>query len=141
MCEMMDKLSAVQMYCSNLGQHLWTFTWGQSTGYVLNLSHSILNILFIHVFEYCSNDKLSAVQMYRSNLGQHLSCADPESFVRGGLTLTFFFWGGGGLEREDPNNTKIGEAFQWCFPCPSLNASLVFQGIRGPVLLRNPIFL
>ena len=71
--------------------YLGTVNW-----VLLNLSHSILNILFIHVFEYCSNDKLSAVQMYRSNLGQHLSCADPESFVRGGSTLTFFFGGGGG---------------------------------------------
>ena len=36
------------------------------------------------------------------------ACADPESFARGGPTLTTFFffflgWGGGG---EDPNPTK-----------------------------------
>ena len=28
-------------------------------------------------------------------VGREMTCADPESFVRRGLTLTFFFFGGG----------------------------------------------
>ena len=37
-------------------------------------------------------------------------CADPESFVRGGPTLTTFFCSSflGDEEREDPNTTKSG---------------------------------
>ena len=34
------------------------------------------------------------------------TCADPESFVRGGPTLTTFFLVGEG--RDDPNTTKSG---------------------------------
>ena len=39
-----------------------------------------------------------------------MSCADPESFARGGPTLMGFFLGrGGGYEgKEDPNRTYSG---------------------------------
>ena len=65
-----------------------------------------------------------------------MSCADPESFARGGPTpmfLVFFFC----EEREDPNTTKSGPssarqqnatemAFCWrAYDGPPLNAGLV----------------
>ena len=45
------------------------------------------------------------------------TCADPESFVRGGPTLTTFLEGGGGGGRgKDPNTTLGGPAsFKWRF--------------------------
>ena len=53
-----------------------------------------------------------------------VSCADPESFVRGGPTLTMFFFVFLGDEgREDPSTTLSGQlsarqrnAIKWCFP-------------------------
>ena len=74
-----------------------------------------------------------------------LTCVDPESFVRGGPTLTMFFLVDEG--REDPSTTISGpsSAFRWrADDGPTMNAGLValrfFRG-SGPVLLENPIFL
>ena len=74
------------------------------------------------------------------------SCADLESFVRGGQ---MFGGGGGGVglvdgEREDPNTTinrpstanqEIAINIEWWF-----GSFVIFRG-SGPVLLRNPIFV
>ena len=88
-----------------------------------------------------------------------MSCADPESFVREGPTLTtfyffiFFFLLYGG--KKDPNTTiserllarqrnAILMAFCWrADDGPTLNVGLVTVILREsePVLLRNPIFL
>ena len=53
-------------------------------------------------------------------LGRMQSCADPESFVRGGITLATFCLVDEG--REDPKNTKYGHhlpasetPFKWRF--------------------------
>ena len=52
-----------------------------------------------------------------------LICAEPESFVRGGQTVTLFFLVAEG--REDPNATKK-LAFRWRADIdPTLNAGLV----------------
>ena len=72
------------------------------------------------------------------------SCADPEIFVRGGRTLTTFFFLDYG--REDPNTTE--NAIKMAFhrradDGPASNAGLAqlyfFRG-SGSVLLTNPIF-
>ena len=61
------------------------------------------------------------------------SCADPESFVRGGPTLRTFFRG----DRIQTNTTISGLSSpnNECW----LGSFVNFPGI-GPVLLRNPIF-
>ena len=44
---------------------------------------------------------------YKNNIAKNVAadpCADPESFVRGGPTLTAFFY----EKKEDQNTTKIG---------------------------------
>ena len=83
------------------------------------------------------------------------TCADRESFARGGPTFFLFFFFD--KRKEDPNSsTKSGPslarqrnaiymAFRWRDDDgPTLNAGLAalwfFRG-SGPVLLRNPIFL
>ena len=85
-----------------------------------------------------------------------MPCADPESFARGGPTLTTFLFSLLVYEgRKDANTTVIGSlwarqrnaiymAFRWsAHDDPTLNAGLVALRIfRGsePVLQRNPIF-
>ena len=82
------------------------------------------------------------------------SCADPESFVRGGPTLTPFFfgwWGKGGSKyyykraNNGPSAKRhingVSLACRWwpnieCWLC----SFVIFRGSR-PVLLRNPKFL
>ena len=90
---------------------------------------------------------MSKVLLVRTSVQPHTylpeTCADPESFVRGSLTLAVFcfvFFFVGFLEgREDPNNTNITisrpslthqqntiyMAFRWCADDgPTLNAGL-----------------
>ena len=75
------------------------------------------------------------------------ACADPETFVRGGQTLTFFNdWG-----IENPNTTRSGPLssrqrnaiFKWRFACGPMMAQhwmLAYSRGSVQVLLRNPIF-
>ena len=82
-------------------------------------------------------------------------CGDPESIVRGGPTLTFFFVDAG---REDQNTTKSGPssscqgnaiemAFHWhADDGPTLNADLVDSfvilcGIRTRIAKKPYIFV
>ena len=81
------------------------------------------------------------------------TCADPESFVRGGPNLITFFLVVEGL--EDPNSTINGPssarqrnaiemAFRWrADDGPTLNASLVAlcQGIRTSIAQKPYIFV
>ena len=85
---------------------------------------------------------------------QYRSCADPESFVRGGPTLKTFFRGERGSKLNkyhykraiiDPRAKRhlngVSLACRWwpnieCW----LGSYVIFRGSR-PVLLRNPIFL
>ena len=63
-----------------------------------------------------------------------LSCADPESFVRGGFLVD--------ERREAPNTTISGPSLA-AFRLSTLNTGLIaLWFLRGsrPVLLRNPIF-
>ena len=83
-----------------------------------------------------------------------LACAAPESFARGGSTLTTFFHVDEGIEDPNtiiskPSSTRwqnaISMAFRWRADVgQTLNAGLAASGFfrgAGPVLLRNPIFL
>ena len=57
----------------------------------------------------------------------HIPCADPESFVRGGPTLTTVFFFLVDEERDDPNTTISGPSLAFCWRAddgPALNAGL-----------------
>ena len=69
-----------------------------------------------------------------------ISCADPESFIRGGPTLTFFVCYLVDEGREDPNITIRWPASEWPNIECWLGSFVLFRG-SGPVLLRNPILL
>ena len=70
-----------------------------------------------------------------------LPCANPESFVRAGPTLTTFYLFLVDEGREDPNTIISGPSmtFRWPIIECWLRSFAIFRGSE-PVLLRNSIF-
>ena len=83
----------------------------------------------------CSSTQHSAIgEALTSN--PSISCADPESFARGGPTLTrFFFY----ESRKDPNCTKRGPSSARQLPPPPLknHKNIGFLSNTGPDPLKN----
>ena len=103
-----------------------------------------------------SQEQSAHVQTAPSHHGLHKSCADPESFVRGGPTLTTFVfcfgWRGDGGSKYHYKGAIIGPPakhhwmeFRWRVDDgPALNAGLVaaiFQGIRTCIARKPYIFV
>ena len=101
----------------------------------------------------CLNQSRTAEVLLVQALASGLSpCADPESFVRGGVGQRFFKLmreGGSKYNYEwaiiGPPEKRDSMAFRWrADDGPTLNAGLValrFFGGYGPLLLEDHIFL